>query len=194
MDVDQLKPLEIVKERVQCEYPKSKVIQDGLMVITNVRVLWKPQGMASFPIQILRTQPNSNQRLKVMRSSRLDEDKKPLYWAIKVEEPPMKGEKKGKSYIFRFESKSAETDSMRVLNELKQIEEDSDMLVKIQFLGPEALSKLSLLHGKEELRDEFSSLVIARGDGEVVEASQRQDETWEEGEFWQIFGDEVVGQ
>ena len=54
MEVDELGPFEKVLEQMSCEYAKSDTNKNGVMIITNCRVLWKPSAEASFPIQIFR--------------------------------------------------------------------------------------------------------------------------------------------
>ena len=50
MEVDELGPFERVLEQMSCDYQKSKTNKNGVMIITNCRVLWKPSAEANFPV------------------------------------------------------------------------------------------------------------------------------------------------
>ena len=50
MEVDELGPFEKVLEQISCVYPKAETNKNGVMIITNCRVLWKPSAEANFPV------------------------------------------------------------------------------------------------------------------------------------------------
>ena len=143
MEIDELKPFEEVFDQVGCNYPKFKQNEKGVMVITTCRVLWKPTGHTHFPIQILRgytAKHESPQFLKAVRAE--SEDK--TYWVLKVGGPQIE-EQPAKTYFFRFvDVQRADEHSSRVLRLLKT-KPESNVEQQVNFLGPEALSRLALL-------------------------------------------------
>ena len=93
------------------------------------------------------------------------EAKQSSYYAMKLTEPKIDGEE-AKSYFFRFvDEKRMLEDSTRVQLLLRD-KNPNEVEQQINFLGPEALSKLALLQENTPLKDQFSKLVVSNPNDE----------------------------
>ena len=184
MEVDQLGPFEEVIDQIKCTYPKSASGKEGLMIITNCRILWKPSAEAYFPVNILRAQISVDNKKQIAIMKQYNQ--KQQYWVLRIDTPATEDSPDLK-YYFRFYGDRAEQECAeceRVLND----KVPTSIQQRVQFLGEEALQKLEILAQNNQLKQDFQQRVIQNNQGQ--DESQKP-EKWEEGEFWEIYKDQM---